>query len=266
MELVLSEPNDLLQGEYIADAAHYVFSLEGMMFQRKYYRAHNYDDLANKVDANILQWWAHILLATNQLDTPERTNFAFAHQRTVFPTGSATLIDYYWRRGCGQSHTGTGLANLGERIAIRQAPFNGKLFADFFIGELRADVGRLLVSYRTMGYTGIARLIKRGSRGLFHWIRLDNGGYISLLENDIGVDEPRYVAIRHSKGSNLVQFPEGNVGRFSREGRATLDIASGHITALDSTYGSFSTTFDPKTIALHVTATPNGVTIQGRWA
>lgn len=256
--LVLTEPNDLWQGEYLVDPAHGAFTLEGMMFQRKYLRRDKHP-LAEEIDKTILQWWAHQLLCADQLDTPAKTVCAFAHQRTVYPVGGTTEATYYWRRGLGIPHDKTGMAKMADRIAKGQAPFTNHLFADAFLADLKNDVARLIGTYRVGGYGALSRLILRGGRGEWHWIRFANGGYLSCGIVDIGVDEPRYVVMRPSGGAAIRQFPEGQVTRTNRDGGCKLDTFKGTVSAFDSVYGKFSATFDPKSITLWVTATPNGV-------
>jgi hypothetical protein len=157
------------------------------------------------------------------------------------------------------SHSGTGLGKMADATAKDQAPFTPHLFADGFLADLKSDVARVVGAYKVGGFGLVARMVKRGSRGTLHWLRFSDGGYLSCIEADFGVDEPRYFVQRNAAG--LRQFPTGTVRRNNRNGGCKLDVPGGKVAATDSEYGSLTSTFDPAKATLWATSSPAGVTI-----
>ena len=273
LKLVLSEPNDFLQGETRVDGSHALFSYIGICTQRRFLRA--WDRATSDLcDAVALQWVAQMVIdsvgihaviaaksgTTAYFDAVKRMRFAWAHQRTVAPSGGTnTKWDYVWRRGNGVSHRSTGLAQLGEKSATNQAPFTSKLFCDYFADDLRADMARVRGAFLQGGYAGLTQLIQRGSRGVFHDIRFKSGGYASVQETDIGTDERRDVVISPNVGPELIQFPSGLLPRLAtRQGSSAVDMERGLITSNDSVYGNFRYEFNPEDVQVWFVQNPAG--------
>lgn len=262
---VLREPNDTGQQEALTDDSHFLMRMIGWYVARVGLRRNpgvpGASELLVLLDEHIRQAWAMMMFCATDPFDPAKTYIVNAGQRAADPKTSKSLIEYFWLRGHGYSHDqianlssvllGRSMANQANRVYKNQEDVTHHEIADLLWGDLKTDIGLIATTLRRDGWPGVWGFVKRGTRGSFHFLRFEGDGYISLLEDDFGTDNPRTVAKSVGKGKLPAQFPGVDQRRHNTDCWATLDLETRQIHAYDSDAGSYVSDFPPGKILFH---------------
>lgn len=251
----LSIDNDLDMSEcYASLGMYFAYNLIGRTVARDAFRfgQRRNEALAKKLDAELIQLHASLLLLSTTPDTLRENMVLMAGPRG----GSAKAGDGKYHRGIFEYLVLRSAGWTDERIQSQvpggkqmvkqisgddpiRALTHLKTLVGLVLTSLQADADPAWRAFQAGGYPSLVRLVTKGTRAPFRWIRT-SGGLLAVMERNCNPFKGPKVVALWERGKDPIGFPFGakKTGFVTSEGR--IDEEHWWVTAKAEGCGSFS--------------------------